>query len=829
MDVFSEIQATLSSQLCTLLPVGDGVRTLEIELQKLYPGISVEVNCASSERSIKEHQDEHHQEDELNNRNKSAVAIRCHWDVISDVHNALQRWLVQKTLDGDAELTLAHHPYEASVSPVSDAMEDSDVVEQDELETLKFKLINEDNPVTNETYPTGIARSSPAERENHSVCDSELLHNSHENDKGSLKETINDVQIKSSDIISGAKESPSNDSHSNEQHHPETGELQKATDQVHEPSNILDSIKNSISATAQYSRRGRPRKGAPAPIRDIPLLSDMKYGTYKDYIIKDGLMYRCKRCPYEGALWENVRSHLRRVHCQRHFSCKFCEKTFAGNKYLKAHMKSVHDKEHQCSICHKHLCSKYYLTQHMQKQHGDQERLDTSCESPNPAPESTAAVPFPDEASLQRVVDMTVDHDIMDVLEQEEHHQQLGMQKIDPEKSDIVAKDARQFRTRLAKQQAAGGENKTVVQNDGDWMDDDESALEDSSKAESPAMFGCDQCSYVAEKKVNLTIHRRRWHEEKTIQCPKCDKMFGQKRDLKNHMYVHGDGFTCEKCGKILKTKFALQQHNARKHLGMVIDLNKRYQCENCGKVCVGKTEYTSHMNKEHLGIRPFSCQVCHKSFHRKAVLREHMKLHGDPKYSCPKCGKLFHQKPGLEVHMGTHVAQQEKKFTCEVCNKTFARKMSLTRHSRIHTGDKPYKCQLCPGAFSDFSILRRHVKGVHRLDDKNLVRKYPISYSTKEANNTSVTEDASLKSVSETKGPTSMSANIEASKSTAASPPETCTSHPSHQPAPSLPIMFGSLYPLQPAAQHQIAQHDFPINYVPNMEFSAENYGGSE
>ncbi len=110
------------------------------------------------------------------------------------------------------------------------------------------------------------------------------------------------------------------------------------------------------------------------------------------------------------------------------------------------------------------------------------------------------------------------------------------------------------------------------------------------------------------------------------------------------------------------------------------------------------------------------------------------------------------HQKPGLEVHMGTHVAQQEKNFTCEVCNKTFARRMSLTRHSRTHTGEKPYKCQLCPGAFSDFSILRRHVKGVHCLDDKNLVRKYPISSSTKEANNTSVTEDASLKSVSETR-----------------------------------------------------------------------------
>ncbi|XP_014384911.1 PREDICTED: Krueppel-like factor 1 [Myotis brandtii] len=54
-----------------------------------------------------------------------------------------------------------------------------------------------------------------------------------------------------------------------------------------------------------------------------------------------------------------------------------------------------------------------------------------------------------------------------------------------------------------------------------------------------------------------------------------------------------------------------------------------------------------------------------------------------------------------------------EKPYACtwDGCGWRFARSDELTRHYRKHTGQRPFRCQLCPRAFSRSDHLALHMK----------------------------------------------------------------------------------------------------------------------
>ncbi|KAK9695560.1 Zinc finger, C2H2 type [Popillia japonica] len=53
---------------------------------------------------------------------------------------------------------------------------------------------------------------------------------------------------------------------------------------------------------------------------------------------------------------------------------------------------------------------------------------------------------------------------------------------------------------------------------------------------------------------------------------------------------------------------------------------------------------------------------------------------------------------------------------TCEYCGKVFKNCSNLTVHRRSHTGEKPYKCELCSYACAQSSKLTRHMKTHGRI-----------------------------------------------------------------------------------------------------------------
>ena len=77
---------------------------------------------------------------------------------------------------------------------------------------------------------------------------------------------------------------------------------------------------------------------------------------------------------------------------------------------------------------------------------------------------------------------------------------------------------------------------------------------------------------------------------------------------------------------------------------------------------------------------------------------------HSSPSASMPYSSLGMHKSP-------KQIAMDRRSGTCEFCGKVFKNCSNLTVHRRSHTGEKPYKCKLCPYACAQSSKLTRHMK----------------------------------------------------------------------------------------------------------------------
>ncbi len=224
----------------------------------------------------------------------------------------------------------------------------------------------------------------------------------------------------------------------------------------------------------------------------------------------------------------------------------------------------------------------------------------------------------------------------------------------------------------------------------------------------------CQICSERFEDHERLKVHLLSHSGEKPFECSLCGAGFTRKSARDRHVRSqHLKDYKCEHCDYRCGSIVLLKRHSS-KHQESTIT------CPYCERLFKRTEDVEYHIKRMHSVEKPYKCDQCGFSSGLESALKRHMKKHRVI-YQCPSCDLILPNAFKLKIHERVHQAPKDsgareiiKNFVCLTCGKRFRDRSQLIAHSASHSSEKPFMCEVCGKAFKCELYLQRHSKNHH-------------------------------------------------------------------------------------------------------------------
>lgn len=244
--------------------------------------------------------------------------------------------------------------------------------------------------------------------------------------------------------------------------------------------------------------------------------------------------------------------------------------------------------------------------------------------------------------------------------------------------------------------------------------------LKYSTQKNEDGLYECICCTEKYEKLSDLRQHTR---SHNIFNCKLCKKRFTIVSNLRRHLRSHIDDpdvkhededssmkenvsmsneFKCVACTKTFARRKLLSEH---------LKTHSVFPCLLCNVTFTFATNLRKHLRwhkrpKEDARVwnqppaEKRTCDICFKVFKYRPSMLKHRRKHDNLGKPCPYCDQIFPNSIKLYKHMEEN-HEHEKNIVCQECGKKFFKEWNLKMHMNVHTGVRPYMCEICGASFA--------------------------------------------------------------------------------------------------------------------------------